>query len=38
VDVNGDGLTDTVLSANNDSITLLGVAPDQLWGSCLFGG
>jgi Ca2+-binding RTX toxin-like protein len=37
-DVNGDGLMDTVLSANNDSITLLGVAPDQLWGSCLFGG
>lgn len=37
-DVNGDGLTDTVLSANNDSITLLGVAPDHLWGSCLFGG
>ena len=37
-DVNGDGVTDTVLSANNDSITLLGVAPDQLWGNCLFGG
>jgi Ca2+-binding RTX toxin-like protein len=37
-DVNGDGLTDTVLSANDDSITLLGVAPDQLWGNCLFGG
>ena len=37
-DVNGDGVTDTVLSANNDSITLLGVAPDQLWGSALFGG
>jgi len=37
-DVNGDGFMDTVLSANNDSITLLGVAPDQLWGSCLYGG
>lgn len=37
-DVNGDGVTDTVLSANDDSITLLGVAPDQLWGNCLFGG
>ena len=37
-DVNGDGVTDTVLHANNDSITLLGVAPDQLWGNCLFGG
>jgi Ca2+-binding RTX toxin-like protein len=37
-DVNGDGLTDTVLSANDDSITLLGAAPDQLWGNCLFGG
>ena len=37
-DVNGDGVMDTVLSANDDSITLLGVAPDQLWGNCLFGG
>ena len=37
-DVNGDGVTDTVLHANDDSITLLGVAPDQLWGNCLFGG
>jgi len=37
-DVNGDGVTDTVLSANDDSITLLGVAPDQLWGNILFGG
>lgn len=37
-DVNGDGVTDTVLSANDDSITLLGVAPNQLWGNCLFGG
>ena len=36
-DVNGDALTDTVLPANNDSITLLGVAPDQLRGNCLFG-
>lgn len=37
-DVNGDGVMDTVISANEDSITLLGVAPDQLWGNCLFGG
>lgn len=37
-DVNGDGVTDTVISANDDSITLLGVAPDQLWGNCLYGG
>lgn len=37
-DANGDGVTDTVLHANEDSITLLGVAPDQLWGNCLFGG
>jgi Ca2+-binding RTX toxin-like protein len=37
-DVNGDGVTDTVLSANNDSITLLGVSPDELWGSSLYGG
>lgn len=37
-DVNGDGVVDTVLSANDDSITLLGVSPDQLWGSCLYGG
>lgn len=38
LDVNGDGATDTVISANEDSITLLGVSPDQLWGSSLFGG
>ena len=38
MDANGDGVTDTVISANDDSITLLGVAPDQLWGNCLFGG
>ncbi len=38
LDVDGDGVTDTVISANEDSITLLGVAPDQLWGSSLFGG
>ncbi|MFL6756477.1 MAG: calcium-binding protein [Sphingomicrobium sp.] len=37
-DVNGDGVTDTVISVNDDSITLLGVAPDHLTGSCLFGG
>lgn len=37
-DVNGDGAVDTVISVNEDSITLLGVAPDSLWGSCLFGG
>jgi Ca2+-binding RTX toxin-like protein len=37
-DVNGDGAVDTVISANDDSITLLGVAPDELWGNCLFGG
>jgi Ca2+-binding RTX toxin-like protein len=37
-DVNGDGVMDTVLSANHDSITLLGVAPGQLWANCLFGG
>jgi Ca2+-binding RTX toxin-like protein len=37
-DVNGDGVVDTVISANDDSITLLGVSPDQLWGSCLYGG
>jgi Ca2+-binding RTX toxin-like protein len=38
LDANGDGVTDTVISANDDSITLLGVSPDQLWGNCLFGG
>lgn len=37
-DVDGDGVMDTVISANDDSITLLGVAPDQLWGNALFGG
>jgi Ca2+-binding RTX toxin-like protein len=38
VDVNGDGVVDTVISANDDSITLLGVSPDQVWGSSLYGG
>ena len=37
-DANGDGVVDTVISVNDDSITLLGVSPDQLWGNCLFGG
>ena len=37
-DVNGDGVVDTVISVNEDSITLLGISPDQVSGSSLFGG
>jgi len=37
-DVNGDGITDTTITANEDSITLLGFAPETLSGSVLFGG
>jgi Ca2+-binding RTX toxin-like protein len=37
-DFNADGVTDTRISANEDSITLLGWAPDQLMGWSLVGG
>jgi hypothetical protein len=37
-DYNGDGHTDTVITANQDSIVLLGWAPDQLMGWSLMGG
>ena len=37
-DVNGDGRTDTVITANEDSIVLLGWAPDDLMGWSLCGG
>ena len=37
-DVNGDGQTDTTISVNDDSITLLGWAPDDLMGWALMGG
>ena len=37
-DYNGDGVTDTIISANDDSIVLLGWAPDQLYGWSLMGG
>jgi hypothetical protein len=30
LDANGDGLTDTRIDANNDSIIILGVAPGEL--------
>jgi Ca2+-binding RTX toxin-like protein len=39
VDVNGDGITDTMFTVNGaDSIALLGVAPDDLASGSLFGG
>lgn len=37
-DANSDGITDTVVSVNEDSITLLGWSPDQLYGWALYGG
>lgn len=41
-DVNGDGVEDTVISVahsnGTDSITVLGWAPEDLWGQWLFGG
>lgn len=38
LDANGDGETDTKISAGDVSITLLGVAPDELTGATLMGG
>jgi hypothetical protein len=38
VDANGDGITDTRIQVNNDSITLLGVGPDSLYSGSLMGG
>ena len=37
-DYNGDGVGDTMIAANNDSIVLLGWSPDQLYGWSLIGG
>ena len=37
-DYNHDGITDTMISVGEDSIVLLGWAPDQLWGWSLMGG
>jgi|SRR5439155_11221604 len=37
-DYNGDGHIDTTITANNDSITLLGWAPQDLMGWALMGG
>jgi len=37
-DYNHDGKMDTVITANEDSIVLLGWAPDQLMGWSLMGG
>lgn len=38
VDVNGDGVTDTLISVNDDSIALLGVSIDSLGSASLMGG
>lgn len=37
-DYNHDGQMDTVITANEDSIVLLGYSPDQLMGWSLMGG
>lgn len=37
-DYNGDGTVDTMVTANSDSIVLLGWSPDQLYGWSLIGG
>jgi Ca2+-binding RTX toxin-like protein len=37
-DVNNDGVTDTVISVNDDSITVLGWAPEQISGWLISGG
>lgn len=37
-DYNNDGITDTMISVNDDSIVLLGWSPDELWGWSLMGG
>lgn len=37
-DVNRDGVLDTVITVNNDSITILGWAPEQMSGAWLIGG
>ena len=37
-DYNGDGKVDTLITANNDSVVLLGWSPDELWGWSLMGG
>jgi Ca2+-binding RTX toxin-like protein len=37
-DYNHDGITDTLISVNDDSIAILGWSPDQLWGWSLMGG
>lgn len=38
VDANNDGITDTRIQVNEDSITLLGVAPTDLYSGSLMGG
>jgi hypothetical protein len=38
VDANGDGIADTRIQVNEDSITLLGVGPDSLYSGSLMGG
>jgi len=38
VDYNHDGVMDTLISVNDDSVALLGWSPDQLWGWSLMGG
>lgn len=38
VDLNSDGLTDTRIDVNDDSITLLGIAPNDITSAAFMGG
>jgi len=37
-DYNHDGVMDTLITVNDDSVAILGWSPDQLWGWSLMGG
>jgi hypothetical protein len=37
-DTNNDGITDTTFTVGDDSITLLGIAPSDLYSGSLMGG
>jgi hypothetical protein len=37
-DINNDGITDTTFTVGDDSITLLGVAPSDLYSGSIMGG
>lgn len=37
-DINNDGITDTTFTVGDDSITLLGIAPSDLYSGSIMGG